>query len=46
MSRGGIRYADMGFDPVQGMLSNGSFGTAAQALQSPAALDVGTKRLS
>ena len=38
--------AGMGFDPVQGILANASFGTAAQALQSAATLDVGLKRLS
>lgn len=36
----------MRFDPVQGMLASGSFGTAAQTLQSAAALDTGLRRLA
>jgi hypothetical protein len=35
----------MGFDPVQGMLSSTSFATAAQTLQSSAAIDTGLRRL-
>ena len=38
--------AGMGFDPVQGILGNASFGTASQTLQSAATLDTGLKRLS
>ena len=39
-------FAGMGFDPVQGILANASFGTASQTLQSAATLDTGLKRLS
>ena len=38
--------ANIGFDPVAGIMSSGSFGTAAQTLQSMAALETGIKRLS
>jgi len=38
--------ANVGFDPAVAILSNASFGTAAQAFQSQAALEQGIKRLS
>ena len=38
--------ANIGFDPEVGIMSSGSFGTAAQTLQSTAALETGIKRLS
>ena len=37
--------ANIGFDPAVGILSGGSFGTSAQALQSAAVLESGAKRL-
>ena len=38
--------ANIGFDPAVAILSDASFGTSAQTLQSQAALEQGIKRLS